>query len=39
MEAYSRQCTVNKQGIDAKRRTTRSLQNIGITRKEEDMDL
>ena len=35
MEAYSPQCTVNKQGIGAKRGTTRSLQNIGTTRKEE----
>ena len=39
MEAYSPQCTVNKQGIGAKRGTTRSLQNIGTTRKEEYMDL
>ena len=39
MEAYSAQCTVNKQGIGAKRGTTRSLQNIGTTRKEEYMDL
>ena len=39
MEAYSPQCIVNKQGIGAKRGTTRSLQNIGTTRKEEYMDL
>ena len=39
MEAYSPQCTVNKQGIGAKRGTTRSLQNICTTRKEEYMDL
>ena len=39
MEAYSPQCFVNKQGIGAKRGTTRSLQNIGTTRKEEYMDL
>ena len=39
MDAYSPQCTVNKQGIGAKRGTTRSLQNIGTTRKEEYMDL
>ena len=39
MDAYSPQCTVNKQGIGAKRGTTRSLQNIGTTRKDEYMDL
>ena len=39
MAAYSPQCTVNKQGIGAKRGTTRSLQNIGTTRKEEYINL
>ena len=39
MEAYSAQCTVNKQAIGAKRGTTRSVQNIGTTRKEEYINL
>ena len=39
MEAYSAQCTVNKQDIGAKRGTTRSVQNIGTTRKEEYINL